>query len=319
MIEETPVSEAPLVLYKNFIFDSSRWEGFRFRPGDIVISTPPKCGTTWTQRICALLILQTPELDKPLTSYSPWIDMLTRPRAAILADLEAQQHRRFIKTHTPLDGIPWDDRVTYICVGRDPRDVARSWDNHVANADMAALLGARDAAVGNADIADFLENGPPPMPETARDRFWAFVDDTIPVTETAGSLAAVLHHLSSYWKVRDRPNVILLHYEDLKADLEGQMRALARRLSIEVPEPLWPDLVKAATFEEMRNNADKTAPGVTESIWQDNKQFFRSGRSGQWRELFEEGDDRRYDARVRELAGADLAAWAHHGSSGAPA
>lgn len=35
-----------------------------------------------------------------------------------------------IKTHTALDGLPWDDRVTYVCVGRDPRDVALSWDNH---------------------------------------------------------------------------------------------------------------------------------------------------------------------------------------------
>ena len=311
---EEIVKEAPLVHYRNFVFDSSRWAGFRFRPDDIVISTPPKCGTTWTQRICALLILKTPELEKPLTTYSPWIDMLTRPRADIMADLEAQQHRRFIKTHTPFDGIPFDERVTYICVGRDPRDVALSWDAHVANADMLALFSAREAAVGNADIAEFLEQGPPPMPESESERFWAFVDDPTPVTETASSLCAVLHHLSSFWGVKDKANVVMLHYDDLKADLEGQMRALAARLSIEIPEPLWPSLVKAATFEEMRANADKTAPGVTEAIWQDNKKFFRSGSSGQWRKVIGEGDLARYHQRVRELADPAFAAWAHHGS-----
>jgi hypothetical protein len=279
-----------------------------------VISTPPKCGTTWTQRICALLILKTPELDKPLTSYSPWIDMLTRPHADILADLEAQTHRRFIKTHTPFDGLPYDERVTYICVGRDPRDVALSWDGHVQNADFGRILAAREASVGNDDIKELLENGPPPAPETEAERFWAFVDDPTPVTETSGTLAAVLHHLSSFWAVKDKPNVVMLHYDDLKADLEGQMRALARRLAIDVPESLWPDLVKAAGFEEMKANADKMAPGVTEAIWQDNSKFFRSGSSGQWRRVIGEGDLARYHRRVRELADPTFAAWAHHGS-----
>ena len=315
MSSEEPVTHRPLVHYKNMVFDSARWEGFTFRPDDIVISTPPKCGTTWTQRICALLVLKTPLLEKPLTSFSPWIDMLTRPHADILADLEAQPHRRFIKTHTPFDGLPFDERVTYLCVGRDPRDVALSWDGHVANADMAALFSAREAAVGNADIATLLEQGPPPIPESENERFWVFMDDPTPPTETAGSLKAVLHHLSSFWAVRDKPNVVMLHYADLKADLEGQMSALAARLSIEIPERLWPELVKAATFEEMRANADQTAPGVTEALWQDNKQFFRSGSSGQWRRVIETaGDLARYDARVRELTDPAFAAWAHHGS-----
>ena len=46
--------------YEASMYDSNRWDGFELRPGDIIISTPPKCGTTWTQMICALLILQEP-------------------------------------------------------------------------------------------------------------------------------------------------------------------------------------------------------------------------------------------------------------------
>lgn len=307
------MSDRDLVHYKTFVYDSERWQGFRFRPGDIVISTPPKCGTTWTQRICALLVLQTPELDKPLTSYSPWLDMLTRRKEDIVADLDAQQHRRFIKSHTPLDGIPWDDRVTYVCVGRDPRDVMLSWDAHTQNADFLALLGAREQSVGNQDIAEMLEQGPPPVPESEHERFWNWIEDDTPATDVPSSLLATLHHLETFWKARDRPNVILLHYDDLKADLEGEMRALAARLGIAIPEALWPPLVRAAGFEEMKREADKTAPGVTESIWQDNSKFFRSGSSGQWRRLFGEGDEERYEARVKKLASPGLAAWAHGG------
>ena len=125
--------------YQVSMYDSNRWDGFELRPGDIIISTPPKCGTTWTQMICALLILQEPELPLPLDTLSPWIDMVTRARTDVFADLEAQTHRRFIKTHTPLDGIPNDPAVTYICVGRDPRDVGLSMDRHIGNTDIGAF------------------------------------------------------------------------------------------------------------------------------------------------------------------------------------
>lgn len=310
------MSEARRVHYKTMIFDSARWDGFEHRPGDIVICTPPKCGTTWTQRICALLVFQTPDLEKPLTRVSPWLDMVTRPHADVLADLEAQTHRRFLKTHTPFDGLPYDERVTYLCVARDPRDVALSWDNHVANTDFVALLSARGASVGNDDIAEKLAAGPPPVPESERERFWAFVTDPTPPTEVAGSLRAVLHHLATFWAVRDHANVVLLHYDDLKADLEGQMRALAARLGTAVPEDRWPTLVQAATFEEMRRNADRFAPAVTESLWRDNRNFFRRGTSGQWRPLFEDGDRGRYDARVQELApDPSFVAWVHGGAA----
>jgi len=126
--------------YNWIVCDSARWDGFELRSDDIIISTPAKCGTTWTQMICALLILQEPELPLPLDTLSPWIDMVTRARTDVFADLEAQTHRRFIKTHTPLDGIPNDPTVTYICVGRDPRDVALSMDHHIDNTDIGAFL-----------------------------------------------------------------------------------------------------------------------------------------------------------------------------------
>ena len=100
--------------YVGTVFDSGRWDGFELRPDDIIISTPPKCGTTWTQMICALLIFQEPELPLPLDTLSPWIDMVTRARKVLFTELEAQTHRRFIKTHTPLDGIANDPSITYI-------------------------------------------------------------------------------------------------------------------------------------------------------------------------------------------------------------
>src|SRR3712207_3557565 len=94
------------VRYRSVVADSARWDRFDLRSGDIVISTPPKCGTTWTQALCAFLILGGPDLPAPLDQLSPWLDMQVRPIDEVRAELDAQQHRRFIKTHTPLDGLP---------------------------------------------------------------------------------------------------------------------------------------------------------------------------------------------------------------------
>jgi hypothetical protein len=261
--------------------------------------------------ICGLLIFQTPVLDRPLASISPWLDMLTRTRASVVADLEAQSHRRFIKTHTPLDGLPWDDRVTYICIGRDPRDVALSWDHHTTNENKAALLAARRDAVGLDDIKEVLARPTPPFKGSLLERFWAWVDDAAPPAVEGVSLRRTLYHLSSFWAVKDRPNVVLVRYEDLETDLEGQMRSLADRLGIPVPTGRWPDLVKAATFECMRERADQLVPLSTHGLWKSNRQFFHRGTSGQWRQLLDSEGLKRYQSRVAELADPSLAKSVH--------
>ena len=126
--------------YKGFIADSARWEGFVFRDDDIVIATPAKCGTTWMQNIVGMLVFGRTDLGRPITEISPWLDMLTRPLEEVVAMLEAQEHRRFIKTHTPLDGLPVDERVTYVTVLRHPLQVAQSDDDHMRNADVDRMI-----------------------------------------------------------------------------------------------------------------------------------------------------------------------------------
>jgi len=299
------------VRYRSMVADSARWDGFGLRPDDIIISTPAKCGTTWMQMICALLVFQSTDLYEPLDLVSPWLDVLLADRATVVARLEAQQHRRFIKTHTPLDGLPFDDAVTYIGVVRDPRDVALSWDNHMTNMDFVAFLAARQNAVGLEDIAELLAGGPPLPLGLAVDRFWAWVENPNPIASEF-SLASMLHHVGTLWEVRERPNVVLVRYEDLKADLGGQMRRIADRLGIVVRDDLWPALVDAATFDRMRRRAAEVTPEITKSLWLDSDRFFHRGTSGQWRDLLDDEDLRRYAAAVAALAPPDLAAWIHH-------
>src|SRR4029077_1252897 len=165
-----------------------RWDGFELRPDDIIISTPPKCGTTGTQMIVALLIFQTPGLPRPLSKLSPWLDMRTRARRDVVADLGAQAHRRFIKTHTPLPGLPIASGVTYVCVGRDPRDVSLSMSDHIANMDFAAVIAASTAAAAIDGVPMPSPPAPPPADLDRSDRasFWRWVlDDSDPTQNTS--------------------------------------------------------------------------------------------------------------------------------------
>lgn len=300
-------------LFKNFVWNSERWEGFAFRDDDIVISTPPKCGTTWMQMQVALLLFRTPDLPAPLATLSPWLEMNLRPLDEVRADLDAQTHRRFIKTHTALSGLPWDERVTYLHVARDPRDAALSWDNHMANMDKDRFFTARMNAVGLDDLAELgIDGAPPPAPDDPAERFWLWMEG-----DGFGG-RPMLDHLvqvcRSFWDRRQEPNVHLFHYRDLQRDLAGQMARLAEALGVEPPTD---ELVDAARFEQMKARADDLAPNVDTGLWHSNGQFFEKARAGEWRNLIDESELPRYEAAL-DAAGVDddIRHWLHEGSLG---
>lgn len=296
--------------YTNFVWNSERWKGFTFRDGDIVISTPPKCGTTWMQMQCAVLLFRTADLPAPLSRLSPWLDMNTRPVDEVLTDLEGQTHRRFIKTHTPLGGLPWDERVTYVHVARDPRDVALSWDNHMSNMDMGRLFELRASAVGIDDLADLGLDGPPePPPDDPAERFWYFIEGD-GSTDAQSRLESLVHHCGTFWERREAFNVHLFHYSDLRADLPGQMARLAAALGVDPPTD---ELVDAARFENMKARATELVPNSEAGFWVSSDRFFDKARSGDWQSLI--GDDLpRYEAALRALTDDEaLIAWLHAG------
>jgi aryl sulfotransferase len=283
--------------------DSGRWRGFPFRDGDIVITTRSKSGTTWMQMICALLIFQTPDVPRPLGELSPWLDWLVAPRDEVYAQLAAQAHRRFIKTHTPLDGVPIDRRATYLFLGRHPLDMAVSLYHQGDNLDrerMRRLTGARGPA------------GPaPPRPDLHTWlKGWIAWEGS--PRDDLDSLPGVVWHASDAWSRRTDPNIVLVHYADLSADLEGEMRGLADRLGIVVPDDRWPTLVRAATFDRMRSRADVLAPDPV-GVLKDRAAFFRRGTSGAAREVLSVDELEGYRRRVELLGPTDALAWLHHG------
>ena len=297
--------------YVNAFMDSRRWQHYVPRDDDIIICTPYKSGTTWTQMICALLIFKSAKLPQPLAEISPWFDMRMAPIDEIISKYEKQTHRRFIKTHTALDGLPYHANVTYLFCGRDPRDVFISMQNHGKNQNIPHLM-QKLAAQG-------IEPPPPPqLPDDLNERFQLWLTKpAFPWEQDGFPYWSVFGHTNTFWRYRELQNIHFLHYADLKCDLAGQMRRVAEILNISIDDEMWPQLVDAARFDTMKNNADQIAPDTDHQAWKSNAAFFNKGANEQWRTELNEQSVALYE-KIRDLrAPGELGRWIERGFIGA--
>lgn len=279
--------------YKSLVSDSDIWSRFPIRADDVFICTPPKSGTTWMQTICGLLILGDPEADPGNGTVSRWIDSAFNDEAELLPAMAAQDHRRYIKTHTPLDGIAYDPRCTYLPVYRHPIDVVFSAQNHLKNmkSDGIKHLILDDIEVGFRDFTDR-----PFSPEQN-------------IGETLESL---VRHYRSFADWRHLPNIHIFHYADMTRDLRGAVGRVAAILGVE-DAGLIEAVTEAARFSSMKRKADTYAPSADRGIWKDNAGFFESGSSNKWQGVLSDESLTRYDARMRALLPPEDVAWFERG------
>lgn len=318
---------APNRVVRTPVADSRRWNDFEPREDDIVIATFAKCGTTWTQRIVDLLVFQSPDV-RPFGDISPWLDAtIFNSIEEDLATLKAQTHRRYIKSHLPFDALPVWDKVKYIHVGRDGRDARLSWQNHDQGfrPEFRAHVGAQAMALAMESGAK--PGGPPPaLPEDPRDYLLHWFDELEAQLNDPARPSGVRFGLGffgfeeTYWQERKRPNLLLVHYNDLKEDLAGEMERIADFLDIEIPESLMPALVEAARFDRMKKDGDALFPTLQKVFDRGADRFINKGRSGRWRELLSEDDIARYQKIVRRACTPALGHWLEGGrrSAGDP-
>jgi aryl sulfotransferase len=297
-------------VYRTWIIDSRRWQHYRPRPTDIVIATYPKCGTTWMQRIVGLLVFATPE-PRPIMEISPWIDRrFPEPIEVLATRIEAQSHRRFFKSHLPLDGLPIYEEVKYIHVARDGRDACMSFHNH-AMAFTPQMLDALDRAGLDDDTIGR------PFPRCAADpapyfRQW-LQEGAVPGHRDGSPSMSFFQFERSWWEERQRGNILLVHYNDLKADLAGEMRRIADFLEISIPANLWPGLVGAAGFEAMRRDGAALMGKVATIFQGGSDRFFYKGTNERWRGVFDDEDLDLYDAKVKARFSPSCARWVASG------
>jgi aryl sulfotransferase len=302
------LARPPVKPTKGYYCDSARWDAYAPREGDIVIATAPKVGTTWTQQIVSLLVFQSTE-PKPLQLISPWLDCRLRDNLAeTLAFLEFQSHRRYLKSHLPLSALPIHDEVKYIHVARDGRDACLSYMNH-NNAYTPAAWERLDA------VAAIDPRLPSPAPRPPRDtrgffHHWIAPGGTAAAEQMGDGFFEIER---SYWEERARPNLLLVHFNDLKADLDGEMRRIADFLEIETPPDLWPTLVEAAGFEAMKKAGADLLPTAAGSFEGGHDAFLNKGTNGHWQSELTAEDLALYEQRVSAELSPGLAAWLAHG------
>ena len=276
-------------------FDSTIWNDIAFRDDDVIIATYAKSGTTWMQQIVAQLLFDA-DPGVAVAEMSPWVDLRVPPKAVKLPLLEAQTHRRFMKTHLPVDALRFAPQAKYLYVGRDGRDVVWSMYNHHVNANQSWYDALNDTPgrVGPpigpppADIRQywrewFDRDGPP---------FWPFWEN-----------------VRSWWAIRDLPNVKFVHFADLKKDMAGEIRGIADFLGIDIDEARWDDILTHCSFEWMKKNATKTVP-LGGAFWDAGAEvFINKGVNGRWTESLTPAEAAAYEERSRAELGDACARW----------
>ncbi|MGC1494813.1 MAG: sulfotransferase domain-containing protein [Sulfitobacter sp.] len=281
----------PTHRYEGKITDPSRWNALRPRVGDIVVSTPPKSGTTWLQGILALLISGDPNVDADVTNNAPWFDINLRELDEVIKKLDAQTQLRQIKTHTPLDGIPvWPD-LRYISIYRHPIDVHFSFRKHLSNMTQDVL----------GDV----------YPDDISESFRIFLEGD---HFDGASLSTIVSHYRSALQAEPMENLLRLHYADMRRDLPGGFARIARHIGIRHDDTLLKALIDAASFTNMKANADRFAVAAGNGFWRKDADFFDSATSNKWVGILSKADLAAYDARMSELLDPEERRWLEWGT-----
>lgn len=284
----------------NHHIDSTFWNDIEFRDDDIVIATYAKSGTTWVQQIVSQLIFKG-QADLPVAEMSPWVDLRVPPREVKLPEIAAQTHRRFLKTHLPVDALVFSEKAKYLYIGRDARDVMWSMHNHHVSANELWY-----DALNNTPGRVGPEIGKPPA--TAAEYFEHWLDND------GAPFWPYWENIRSWWAIRELGNVQLVHFADLKRDLPGQIRSIAGFLQIEIAPGTMDDILLHCSFDYMKANATASVP-LGGAFWEGGAQtFIHKGKNGRWTNELSDEVSQRYQRRAAEELGHECADWLATGS-----
>lgn len=220
----------------------------KWRDGDVVISVPPKSGTTWTMNIVHQLLTGGTSDFRDIYEEVPWAELLNYPGETfeqVVGRIDAmpQGTRRGFKSHSAPPAVPYFEpgsspKVKYVVVFRNPEEALVSFWPFMAkhSDDWFALWGIPPQAVRRPDFPSFFSD----------------------IIEAQGTHAhGFFGFLEAWWPLRHNDNVLFMHFSDMKRDHEGSIRKIAKFLDVQPTEEQWPKILEYTSFAWMKEHEDK--------------------------------------------------------------
>lgn len=218
-----------------------------WRDGDVVISVPIKSGTTWTMNIVHQLLTGGADDFRDVYEEVPWIEFLAFPgqsQEVVVERVTAMptNTRRAFKTHSPPPAVPFQSvgsgtDVKYVVIMRNPEE---------------ALVSFRPFLNKHSDA--WYELWGVPREALCRPDFPSFYSDVI---DANGMQGAIFGFLAAWWPLRNEPNVLFLHFSDMKSDHQGSIRKIAEFIGEELTEEQWANVLEFTSFPWMKANEGK--------------------------------------------------------------
>lgn len=245
------------------------------QPDDIFVATYPKAGTTWMEQVILLRVNDGEQGDRVLGDAMPWVETLPQRPGGLHGFLAGMPRPRLFNTHLPHHLTPGvtTGRGRFVCVARNPRDLAVSFFHH-------------DRSKNDYD-------------GTWDQYFERFVTGQV-------HFGQYFEHLRAWWvAAQSADHLMFVTYEAMKQDLRQVAGRVARFIGVDANGELLDRVVAGSTFAAMSKNPKTNLNWVPQR--EGRPTHYRKGVVGDWRSYFSDEQQARLDALATEvLAGTDV-------------
>lgn len=249
---------------------------FQARATDVLITTPPKAGTTWLQQILHQLRCGGDDTFSSIDDVVPWLEITRAGKnwQQVLQHFETLAEPRIFKTHCTAEQTPGIGTASIILSSRDPRDCCVSFYFHIMN--MTDEARARVNLPAPASFEQHVEQ-------------WL-------------EFAAWYRNVKSWWPYFDHEKVLWLRYQDMKADLPATLDRIADFLQWSITAQQKQRVLEYSSFAWMKANDEKFSNqgGADKAIFKPGK-FVRQGTVGGYRELMTPQQEARILGKAQEM------------------
>ena len=254
--------------------DQRPFSDFQARSSDIFVTTAPKCGTMWMLHILHQIRSNGDGEFKSLLEHIKWFGAplkLTVEKLFVL--YEKMPDPRIFKAHRTTDLIPDIDQVRLIMTTRDPRDACVSMYHHKCDLtkDRRVRFGISVPGSFAEHVNEWLQNG-----------YW-------------------YTHMASWWQERNRPNLLILRYEDLVADLAKGVDQVSDFLGWSLDSVARNRVIEHCQFRWMAERRERFIYPWSDGLSFKPSGFIRKGKIGDYQSLMTPEQSKRILARARDV------------------